>query len=95
MRQKPRKDTNQADVVLALRQAGCSVADTAALGRGFPDLVVGLRGKNFLLEVKDGSLPPSRRKLTDDESAFHENWRGQIFVVTSVEEAMAIVFGDT
>lgn len=94
MKLKPRKDTNHPNIVLALRQVGCSVADTAALGHGFPDLVVGFRGKNFLLEVKDGSLPPSRRKLTTDESAFHENWRGQIFVVTSVEEAIAVVVGE-
>lgn len=94
MRLKPRKDLNHTEIVAALRQVGCSVADTAALGHGFPDLVVGLRGKNYLLEVKDGSLPPSQRKLTTDEANFHESWRGKIFIVTSVEEAIAFVLGD-
>lgn len=94
MRLKPRKDSNHTEIVAALRQAGCSVFDTAGLGHGFPDLVVGLRGKNYLVEVKDGSLPPSQRKLTGDEVDFHESWRGQIFIVTSVEEAIAFVFGD-
>ncbi len=34
-------DTNQADIVAALRAAGASVADMHELGHGYPDLLVG------------------------------------------------------
>ena len=72
--------------MLALRRAGCSVAITASLGHGFPDLVVGRHDKNYLLEIKHGSA-----RLTDDEREFHETWRGSVAVVRSVEEALAAV----
>lgn len=94
MKLKPRKDQNHATVVSFLRAAGCSVFDTAALGHGFPDLVVGWQGKNFLLEIKNGQAPPSRRKLTVDELLFSQNWLGQVAVVTSAEHALAVVRGE-
>ena len=42
-------------------------------------------------EVKDGSKPPCKRKLTPDEEAFHASWRGHVAVVESVEDALKIV----
>ena len=44
-----------------------------------------------MLEVKDGSKPPSDRELTPDQVKWHIAWRGQVAVVTSVEEAIAAV----
>lgn len=86
-------DANQGDIVRALRAAGASVAITSSLGDGFPDLVAGLRGRNVLLEVKDGSKPPSARRLTPDEEAFHRAWRGEVVVVETAEQAIRAVFG--
>lgn len=86
-----RTDANQAEIVAALRQAGASVAPTHGLGRGFPDLAVGFRGQNFLLEVKDGMKKPSERKLTPDEERWHQGWRGQVVTVESVPEALAAI----
>jgi hypothetical protein len=63
----PRRiDANQPEIVKAFRQLGCEVAITSNLGHGFPDLIVGKpkRQKVVLVEVKDGSKPPSARKLT-------------------------------
>ena len=59
-----RIDDNQEGIVAALREAGATVQSTAAVGSGCPDLIVGYEGRNFLLEVKDGEKPPSRRALT-------------------------------
>jgi hypothetical protein len=39
----------------------------------------------------DGRKPPSKRKLTADQEAFHASWSGEIAVVTSVDEALEIV----
>lgn len=91
MRRRPRVDRNQARVIAALRNAGCSVLPLSAVGCGCPDLLVGFRGQNLLMEVKDGELAPSRRVLTPDQREFHGAWRGAIAVVKSVDEAIEAV----
>lgn len=84
-------DANQGEIVEALRKAGASVSPSHTAGQGFPDLTVGYRGQTYLLEVKDGSLPPSARTLTTPQKIWHEGWRGHVAVVTSVDEALAAV----
>lgn len=84
-------DRNQPSIVKELRKLGCSVAITSILGKGFPDIVVGRAGKNYLLEIKDGDKPPSARELTPDEKEFHSNWQGQITVINNIEEAIKII----
>lgn len=92
MRRRAAKvDDNQRDIVDALRAIGCSVAVTSAAGQGFPDLVVGHRGSNYLVEVKDGKKPPSARALTKDQQTFRDGWRGQYTVVKSVAEAITFI----
>ncbi len=65
--------------------------DTSGVGQGFPDICVAYRGITYLMEIKDGDLSPSRRRLTPDEQTFHEMWRGPVYIVTSVEEALQTV----
>ena len=91
MRLAARTDANQADIVKALLDIGASVHILAGVGQGCPDLLVGLAGRNFLLEVKNGSKPPSKRKLTPAEAEWHAEWRGQVCVVESVEAALEII----
>lgn len=91
MRRAARTDANQAAIIEALRAIGASVRDTSAVGKGFPDLVAGFRGRTWLLECKDGNKPPSARKLTPDQIEFKATWRGHWAVVNSPEEALAIV----
>lgn len=94
MRRAAKVDANQPEIVKALRNAGCGVLDLSAVGNGCPDLLVHAPfypWKHLLLEVKDGSKPPSARKLTPDQQRFHEKWKGWIHVVTSVDEAFDAV----
>lgn len=92
MRRACNIDSNQNDIVKALRQAGASVEPRLArLGGGIPDLIVGVRGVTTLFEIKDGAKFPSQRKLTDDEQEWHDSWRGSVYVVESVEQALAIL----
>ena len=70
MRRAARIDRNQPDIIKALRYAGATVQPTHTLGKGCPDLLVGFRGENFLLEIKDGRKSPSHRKLTNDETTW-------------------------
>ena len=88
MRRAARTDANQTAIVEALRKCGASVQSLAAVGKGVPDLLVGLRSRNYLLEVKDGSKPPSARKLTPDQEQWHLKWAGQVLTVTSAEDAL-------
>lgn len=90
-----RVDVNQNEIVKALMQIGCTVADTSTAGGGFPDLVVGYRGVNYLLEVKDGNKKPSEQKLTPAQVRFHEKWKGQIGVINSVKGALDLVLNST
>lgn len=91
MRRAAKVDDNQAEIVAALRKIGASVTVTSAVGNGFPDLAVGWRGMTTLLELKDGSKPPSARKLTPEQEKWHANWRGQVAVVETVEQAIEAV----
>lgn len=79
-------DANQNQVVKQLRQLGFSVRITSMVGKGFPDLVVGLNGKTVLVELKDENKPPSARKLTPDEIEFFDNWKGKAIVAHNIEE---------
>lgn len=92
MRRKARVDGNQEDIAKALEAAGATVErKLARLGDGIPDLLVGFRKRTFLLEVKDGSRPPSERRLSDDEAKWHRRWRGQVAVVETPEAALAVI----
>jgi Holliday junction resolvase len=83
---KKKVDTNQAEIVEALRKAGCSVFIASSVGRGFPDLVIGKGGRTLLVEVKD-----KKGVLTEDQIKFHTEWKGSaIVIVRTVEEALAI-----
>ena len=81
-----RTDANQKRIVAALRKAGASVYVGSAIKSGFPDLIVGYAGRTFLCEVKDGSKPPSARKLTPDQIKFRDSWKGDYTVLESVED---------
>lgn len=92
MRRRARTDDNQTAIVEALRDIpGVSVAITSALGNGFPDIVVGVGARNYLIEIKDGSKPPSRRELTDDEYDWHERWTGQVDIALCLDDVLEII----
>lgn len=91
MRRAAKVDRNQQAVVQALRAAGATVWCTHTAGDGYPDIVCGFRGENFLLEIKDGEQAPSHRRLTQAETRFFQEWRGQVAVVNGVDEALAVV----
>ena len=67
-----RADLNQSEIVSALRSIGVTVHITSQVGNGFPDLVCGVFGKNYLMEVKN---PDTRGKLSTEQRIFRDNWR--------------------
>ena len=88
MRRKARVDTNQAQVVKELKQAGVSVLHTHQLGEGAPDIIVGYGHTNLLVELKDPDKPPSKRRLTPDEQEFFDTWRGEVIVAHRAEDIL-------
>jgi len=83
-----RVDTNQTKVVKALRAEGMTVQHLHDVHGGCPDLIVGYKGRNVLLEIKDGERS---WKLTSDQLIWHHNWQGQVAVVTGIDNAVQAV----
>lgn len=90
MRRACAVDAPQPDIVKALRRCGYRVHVTSTAGDGFPDLVLGAPwGQIVLVEVKDGSKPPSARRLTSDQQQFHLLWAGfPLLIVESVADCI-------
>jgi hypothetical protein len=86
-------DANASEIDKALILRGATVAKTDSAGSGFPDRVIGFKGKNYLLEYKDGSNPPSKRRMNMAQEQWHASWAGQVDVVKNPEEAVKVVFG--
>jgi hypothetical protein len=86
-----RVDANQSAIVKALRDMGATVQPLHSVGNGCPDLLVGWKSKNLLVEVKDGAKPPSAQKLTPDQVKWHSEWRGQKIVVNSIDAAIELL----
>lgn len=86
-------DGTQAAIAKALRDVGASVTSLHATGGGVPDLLVGFRGANFLLECKIlvGKRSPKPAPLNSTQVLWHGNWRGQVAIVTTPEEALRAV----
>lgn len=83
-----RADSNKAEIVRALRDAGCSVYDL----RKPLDLLVGLAGSTLLMEIKRPPGPRggiSDRKHTPAQLAFLQGWNGG--PVATVDSAQAAV----
>ena len=84
MRSHHRRDDNEKDVVDALEAIGCTVY---RMGRPV-DLLVGYRKHNFCIEVKNKD---GFNKLTDFQKKWIPEWRGQVRIVTTPQEAIALV----
>lgn len=76
-----RIDQNQPDMVKAFRKAGMTVQILSDVGKGCPDILVGYRGQNYLVEIKNGN-----KKLTPHEEVFFANWKGQVIILRSLDD---------
>lgn len=82
-----RVDANLSGIVSAYRTFGCSVQ----VENGVVDLKVGYGGNCYLVEVKDGSKPPSARNLTPAQVAFRKTWTGGVRLIQSLDDVQAHV----
>lgn len=89
MRRAAKVDSNHAEIVAALRAAGCSILDLSRHGSGCPDILVYAPRLHAycLVEIK---APGKRKRLTEKQIEFHNLWRGPVVVVDSVDEALGL-----
>jgi hypothetical protein len=88
MRRAAKVDSNHADIVKALRDVGARVLDLSAIGDGAPDIDVGFRGVDTLMEIKRDA----KAKLKDKQKDFATLWRGKPVVrVNSVSDAFRAI----
>jgi len=83
-----RVDKNQTELVKIYRQLGCSMTDLSEVGKGCPDYLVGVAGVSCPVEFKNGKLSPSRRKLTDAQVEWHDEWQGSVWIVDTAEKVV-------
>jgi len=59
-------DANHQNIIKFIRSIGGVVLDCKSLINAF-DILVGYKGKLFIMEIKDGKKSPSQRKITPGE----------------------------
>lgn len=87
MRTKARSDTSQAQILQDLKTLGISYTDLHQVGKGCPDLIVGIEGFNFFFEIKNsvnGRLTPSEVEWTDA-------WKGQVHLTWSTGDILGYI----
>lgn len=92
-RPRGHKDSVHDAIVAELRQVGCTVMETHALGEGAPDLVVGYQGITALVELKNGQryhqTTRAKRERLERQADYLSQWRGGLaFVATSAEDVL-------
>lgn len=76
------RDATHKPIARVLEQFGFSVVDTSAVGPqvpGFPDMVAGMAGQNFMIQAKSGD----GADFTPAEVEFAKNWRGEVVDLSS------------
>jgi len=78
-------DGNQPEIVKILRGLGASFQHTHQIA-GALDGIVGYKGLDQRIEIKDPSQPPSKRQLTKKEKETFDDWRGRPPAIIETEE---------
>jgi hypothetical protein len=86
MRRAAKIDGNQPAIVEALKRIGAK----AYYLKKPVDLLVGYRGKNYVIEVKNKN---GKDEMTTEQAEFMATWPGEVHVVYTPEEAVAVVIG--
>lgn len=81
-----RVDANQAEIVADLRAIGASVEHLHEVGDVWTPIAVGCRGQNYLFEIKT-----EVGQLNQEQRDWHADWQGQVAVIRSSEDALAIM----
>lgn len=78
-------DANQPTIVKELRKLGWYVLLVSQL-KNCCDIIISKNGRTVAVEIKDGSKPPSARKLSEGEQKFKDEWQGEYALIESIED---------
>jgi len=81
-----KKDANHNEVQEIFTVFGYRTLDVSSLKCGF-DFIAWRHGQVFVVEVKDGSKPPSATRLTDKEINAEKKYIGEYYVIFSAKQA--------
>jgi hypothetical protein len=91
MRRAARVDSNQAEIIEALKRVGVSVE---VIGKPL-DLLLCVRGETLLLECKnpDRTSADPESRWTKAQAEFIARWPGRVEFARTPEEAVRLVLG--
>lgn len=94
LRRRSHRDAGEPAIIAALKSVGATVAQIDAPDQ--PDLLVGFRGVNHLLEIKEpigpkGGTSKNGQQLSEGQLKWHQTWKGQVTVVRSAVEALQAI----
>lgn len=84
MRRAAKRDSNEREIIACAKALGMSVVQLS--DPDIPDLLLGIKGKNYLAEVKTptGQLRPGQVQ-------FKQTWKGQTGVIRSVDDLKNLI----
>lgn len=85
-RHAKKRDANEIHIIRTLQKVGASVQRLNE--KGCPDLLVGFRGRNYIIEVKN---PKGKNTITEDQQRWLTAWQGEAYIVTSPQTALEII----
>lgn len=91
-RKTPHRDENHGLITKAFEAHGATVQDLSMVGDGCTDILVGYRGWNLIVEIKNPKQKPSARKLRKSQREWAAWWRGApAHVAETVEDVGRIL----
>lgn len=88
-RRAARKDANHNEITDCFSSLGYSVLDISQL-KNACDAIVAKGSRTIAIEIKDGSKPPSQRKLSSGEVNFKNRWNGEWALIESIEDVIQL-----
>lgn len=88
-----KKDANHREIVAAFRKLGAGVIDLSPLGYGVPDLLVGTKRVNYLVEIKNPTTTYGRKGGNPLQIAWANGWPSRVYIVEDMDDVLALVNG--
>jgi hypothetical protein len=89
-----RNDANKRALHKLWLAVGGSWLDIAPDHGGEPDALVGWRGKDRLIEIKNPDGSPSKREPRPNQVAWHRTWRGRPVAVVLCFDDLKEIFDE-
>ncbi|MCK5609388.1 hypothetical protein KAR91_46375 [Candidatus Pacearchaeota archaeon] len=88
-RRAARCDANQPEIVKCFRDLGWYVLIISQL-KNCCDVLVSKEGRTIAIEIKDGSKPPSKQKLSKGEEKFKDEWQGEYALINCIDDVLKL-----